>query len=361
MADDEPTGTGVLVPSPHRELAPRSAALVRRGLDDLSMPIITARLLQEIDHSLVFGDFQARVEAARSIMRLAPYLDIQDEVVGCVVTHIVGSLVDWSAPTRDPTRYVRTDSGPYREVDLRDVFTAAFHAVLGPDASLEGAILQVLSLSHGRAREIAVNLLVRSTLPKSRAGPVLHAALKEATGEWEALVLRYALAMIFGEDVDSVYRDLVRYHIASYADTRPSEWETRWSLWYLGPRVSSETAAECFCTLAAEGRPDLAESLFLSSVLLSVGKSCSQDAWLRMMQIAWTQFLQDTGNTHLAALHPSRNAAQVRALLRRAPHPPYHYPSGLRADSLKDTLWGRVLATLMDARIGGGGSQNVSH
>ena len=359
---DNSTNSDAIVPSPDRELTPRSANLIRRGLDDLSKPRITPELLHELAQSLSAGDFDSKVEAAHTVMRLAPHLSLEDAGVGHIVATLVKRLDYWFSAPGANTSYARTDRGPYRDVDLRDLFSIAFEALVGPETSFEDAILQVLSRSPGRSQEIAVNVLVTSYLPKDRARPVLQSALEQATGEWQALHLRFALAILFRENVDSVYRDLVQHYIASSAETGSGDVGIKFDLWGLERYVSTDTAAHCFCRLAAYGHADIAQDLLSDSGFSSVARSSSHDAWLRMTQIAWSQFLHARGKTHLAYLSPTRNPSEVRALLDQAPDEPYYlYPRGnpRRATSLKQTRWGRLLALLMDARIPREGPENL--
>jgi len=356
MSEHETSPEEALVPGGDRALTGRSQALVRRALHDLSRPAITPELLDELEHSLFAGDIHASMEAAHTIIRLAPHLSIEDEAVGCLVVRIVKELSRLDHPHHPFVSSLE----PHRELDqgkledLTDLLTTALQALIGPEASLEDCILEVLERSPACAKTSAVWALLMCYLPKDKARAVLHNVVKQATDQRQALMFRFALAQIFSENVDSVYRDLVQYCLASPADTGQEDYFAPWYLGFLDRYVSSDTAAESFCKLADEGHPDVARGLLSDTVLSSVARSCSQDAWLRMTQTAWSQFLHARSKTHLAHLSPTRNPSEVRALLEEAPHEPYYvpgYPKGRRAHSLKQTRWGRVLALLMDARI----------
>ena len=353
MTADESTDSADLVPSQHRELMRRSAALVRRGLDDLSRHLITPDLLYQLKLSLRAQNRDARAEAAHEIMRLAPHLSIREEAVGRLLVELATSLsfMFWYGGDED---YVHSHSGKYESQDVIDLFTSTLHTLLGTEASPGEAILEILERSTGAAKTEAADALTHSHVPKQRALPVLQRALKQATDEWQALTLRFVMAWLSHENADPVYRDMVQYYIASCADYGDDIVLCREYLRRLGLYASPDTAADSFCTLATQGHVDFAASLFYWGFPSSFAASCSQDGWQRMMDIAWSQFLQATARTDLRELSPTRNPTEVRTVLDQAPDRPMYMPDdyyGRLASSLKHTTWGRVLALLMDARI----------
>jgi hypothetical protein len=324
------------------------------ALEDLPEPVLTPELLSELSESLFAPEFAECVDAAQTIIHLEPHLSLQDEMVARLVCRLVKLLSHLTPVPVDLTPHISTCRDPHREPQYRDLYSSVLDALVGPDLSLEDAILEVLSHSPASAKEGAVLTLLRGHLSTHRARPVLHSALEQATDERLAFVLRFALAILFREDPDSVLRDLVQFRTA-----RPVEldsWDDQQLDFYLqqlNRYVSAETAARCFCQLADKGRTGTALRLPLP-VLSSVARSCSHDAWVRMTETAWSQFLQVTNKTHLAHLSPIHNPSQVRLVLQEQPPLPHYLPNLPPARGrirLTQDLWGPVLTVLMDARI----------
>jgi hypothetical protein len=114
MSEENKAASGDLVPSGKREPATWSAALVRRGLQDIAHLTVTAdriaHLVDEITHFL--RDPQRWAEAAKDIIEVGPFLDLRQDEVGTLFWSLVVFVRTHFESGRDTSRELLGDDYP---------------------------------------------------------------------------------------------------------------------------------------------------------------------------------------------------------------------------------------------------------
>jgi len=308
MTRDDPTNPNPLIPWPHRELTPQSAALVRRGLDDLTQAKATADRIDELAAALyrISTDPRACAEAAMSIIELGPIPNLWQGKPTELLWALVITVRNSYETGTDTMRSLLGDDYPGKPGEqLRRLLMRALVSLVGPIADPADAVIAALKRGKLGTRIEAAGWLGKYEIHK--AAGRLRNALDGSTDVVLTMVLRYALAWLALEDPDRVYSEMVQHAITS-SDERLRD-RCRYHLFDPPRWVSADTLGRSIRLLAAHEDEQLASLVtylltyaFSGSGEASPGTGptipldhCSDPVLDDIISVAFEAFLCDSG------------------------------------------------------------------
>lgn len=308
MTGDEHGASESLVPSEPRELTPRSAALVRRGLDDLTQINAIANQIDEFVAALmrILQDRRACAEAAKSIIELGPTLDLRQDKVTQLLWALVVTIRGSFETGRDTSRSLLGDNYPGKpSEELRRLLMRALESLVGPVGDSGDAVIAALKRGSLDTRIEAAAWLGKYEIHK--AVGYLRSALDGSTDVVLTMVLRYALAWLGFEDPDVVYGEMVQ-HATTGSDERLRD-RCRYYLFDPPRWLSADTLGRSICLLAAHEDKELASlvTCLLTSAFATRGETspdmtptvpldnCSNPVLDDIISVASEAFLRQSG------------------------------------------------------------------
>jgi hypothetical protein len=317
MMNDERTPSDRLVPSQSRQLTLTSSALVRRGLADIARLDISTERIDGLRTALHNQDFDARAEAAKTIISLSPVLDLQRDCVASLLFDIVDQI-HWlfMSSVSAPHRGYGTKYYPPGE-EYRQLLMHALESMAGPIGEPSDAVIRAFVGGSRHIRLRAADWLGSHKI--LAALPPLREAREYTEDEELRLTSRWALSRLGQEDGDALCYDMVESTIGSASDSVKDRcraylsWPELWA-----PPERLARAAIVLGTDDDERNRRCAQDILYNSMRYGVPpiEECSGSALRYMLQLAWDRFLHISGAAELLPPPPLRHHDEIPTLLQ---------------------------------------------